>query len=503
MEYFTNQQDIKTKTLNWCHKLQQTDLLTTDQFNQCITTFNDDADGTVPKNFKTPQTGMSRNYSLYNTKSKDIDAKINNNDSGETSNTNKVMLSTNKGMTLACKNDNTIYLVLDINDSSVIQNELYFTLVPHNTNTQTDVSVYSILSPYGKYLVVNTDYDASFTGISTGTIAKWNISKITTSNEKTDNNIMLESSQYSNHYLIYDDSDFVKKLKITQGKSDDTIWSMKSKQELNNNDNTQYNKNNIIEIGEKYKMLKESLIQDISKNEINKICITELINTYNNLSTEITDIFTKNIDYINNYLTNQQKIYISSNIDYQIQKNSIIENNMISLSSRQNIIKSIPLPLGLNIANNDIPLIINKIKITLTKLLSDIQNNKILPLQKHLDDLNKPTSKDIDKEFSTFLSSLNIDNEHVENNIKQNNAIIDRQNQEYNKINNKYNTNMTKLKRLENVNIVADVNNELNNKLNTQHIYKKKLYLFINIILLIIIIYFSYYTFIKFKQNIL
>ena len=196
MEYFTNQQDIKTKTINWCDKLHKSGLLTPDQFNQCITTFNDASSGLLPKDFKTPQTGLNRNYSLYNTQQRELSSKINSENSrssGDADNiSNDIMLSTHDGLTLACKNDNTVYLVSNINDATVKQNELYFTLVPQNTNTDTNATVYALLSPYGKYLIVNTDYGVSFTGSSVGPMASWNIVKIDTSTSSNTNNIFVE-----------------------------------------------------------------------------------------------------------------------------------------------------------------------------------------------------------------------------------------------------------------------------------------------------------------------
>ena len=146
--------------------MQSEGLLTPEQYDDCVATFKDVKSGILPKEFKVPSTGMDRNYSLYNTRSEKLTSKLTN------ENTNTVMLVTNTGDYMACNSNNDLYFVRNINDSTLNQQELYFTLVPQNNN------VYSIMSPYGKYLISNTEWGAGFSGTSIGTMSSWNISKI-------------------------------------------------------------------------------------------------------------------------------------------------------------------------------------------------------------------------------------------------------------------------------------------------------------------------------------
>jgi hypothetical protein len=139
-ELFTNSYDIKTKTLNWCDKMKNVGLLTPNQFNQCVSTFKE-------------STGLLQTVS-------------------ENTNTNTIMLTNNNGLTLACKPDNSIYLVSNVNDNNINQKELYFTLIPQTDN------IYAILSPFGKYLISNADYSVTFTGTSIGPLASWTIIKM-------------------------------------------------------------------------------------------------------------------------------------------------------------------------------------------------------------------------------------------------------------------------------------------------------------------------------------
>lgn len=55
LEPFANYQDVKTKTINWCKKMQSVGLLTPDQYNQCVGTFKDVTKGILPKEFKVPR----------------------------------------------------------------------------------------------------------------------------------------------------------------------------------------------------------------------------------------------------------------------------------------------------------------------------------------------------------------------------------------------------------------------------------------------------------------
>ena len=485
MEYFINQNDIQTKTKNFCNKLEKNGLLNTDQFNQCIATFNDASSGLLPKEFKTPNTGVKRNYSLYNTQH-DITSKINSNNSDSgTSITNTIMLSTNTGQMLACKSDNTIYLVSNINDSAVKQNELYFTLVPQDNNN--DSLVYALLSPYGKYLIVKEDKRVNFSGTSIGPFSLWNIIKIS-STGTSDNTIMLESSQNKNFHLVINNN--MQELNIEYGKSDNMIWTMINKTE-NDPDNDD---NNMLSI--KYNMHADELLQKINNTEIHKICINELLNTYTNISIEINNIYTKVINYINKYLLKQQTTYLLSNYDYKTKLLSINNNNMLSKNSKKNIINNIPLPLGAQILANDINIVITNITDSKKSLINNLQNKNILPLKTKLNEF-----QDITDDYNKFVETLKIENETIDNNIKQHKSIIDRQTQSVNNINNKYIKNITKQKQLEDTEAITNVNSNLLDNFNKQIAYKKKIYMVSICILILFLIFISYKTINKIKKN--
>jgi hypothetical protein len=488
-EPFANYQDIKTKTLNWCDKMQKVGLLTPDQFNQCVATFKDASSGLLPKDFKTPQTGMSRNYSLYNTQSKELTSEI----TGD--NTNTIMLSNVDGLTLASKTDNSIYLVSNINDPTINQNELYFTLVP-----QTD-DVYGILSSYGKYLIANTDYSASFTGTSIGPMASWKIIKINSSLGKSAYNsstIKISSVQFNDFNLVYDDvgKEGENPLKIVYGISDNMIWTMNTKLQNEINDNGEIGNYT----GTEYIVKKENILQNIKTSTAQKICIQNALEIFQQLSRMIINNFNNIINYVNKKLSDEQKKFKLSTIDYETRINNINQNSMINDIARRNLISTIPPPSGFNISDNDIMIAINKITNNKNALLQNLQNNVILLLQEKLKELEDKT---IENDYNTFLEALKTDMTDTNNRIRQNNIIMNRQKNTYTKINKNYATQINKENKIEEIDTVANANIQMINKYSSQNSYLNKLYPFGIFILAIVLIYISYLTFIKFRNNIL
>jgi hypothetical protein len=477
-----NYQDVKTKTLNWCDKMQKVGLLTPDQFNQCVATFKDATSGLLPKDFETPQTGMSRNYSLYNTQSKELTADI----TGD--NTNTIMLSNIDGLTLACKPDNSIYLVANINDPNTNQKELYFTLVPQSED------IYSILSPYGKYLIANTDYGASFTGTSIGPMASWNITKIKKLENSGDssNTVVIESRQYSNFRLLYDNA--INSLRIVYGNTDDMVWLMNSKLQESSGAKSNDNFN-----GAEYYVAKENILQKIKTIGIQKICINAAIETFSRLSSIISNNFNNIVSYVNNKLADEQNIYRLSSLDYKTRLDSINQNSMLSDVARANLISTIPLPSGLNISDTDIMTVVNKITNVSNSFLQNLDNNVVIPLRTKLAELN---SINLENDYKTYLELLQQEFDNVDNRINQNNIIMDRQKDTYNKINKNYANQINKQKKIEEVDSIANANIKMINNFSKQNSYLNKLYPIGIFILAIILIYLSYITFINFRDNI-
>lgn len=480
VEKYSNYQDVKTKTLNWCDKMQKAGLLSPDNFNQCVTSFKENSLGLLPKQVKIPQTGLSRNYSIYNSsKSSTLSS------NGQENNSNTIMLSNNQGLTIAVNSDNTLYTVSNINDPNINQKDLYFTLIPQNTDKNNN-TVYSILSPYGKYLIANANYTASFTGTSIGTMAAWSFTPIS-STSSLSNNVLISSIYYNNFNLVNEGDN----LKLIYGMSDNMQWIMTYKENNTNEINTF--------TAPEYIVTKENILHKMKTTQIQKSCIKHALNTLMKLSKIINDNFVDIVNYVDKKLSDSQNIYKLSKLDYETRITAINQNSMIDDASRSNLLSTIPQPSGLNISNDDIMIVTNKIQNYKNQILQNLHNNVIQPLQQKFDELNK---SNLDSEFNIFLETLKTDISNTTNRIKQNNTVMNRQKSSYNTITNEYSKQSKKQEQLENNNTIANANIEMINNFNNQNAYLTKLYPICILILLIILTYLSYLTFIKFKNNI-
>lgn len=479
-EHYSNYLDMKTKTVNWCNKMYETGLLTEEQLNECLIPFKDIEQGILPKQFKEPQTGLSHEYSLYNNKVN----KLNNNIIDD----NVIMLQTLDNLTLAC-NDN-IYMVNNINDSNIIQKDLYFTLIQKSPDT------YLIKTSNNYFLSINinnsnnNEYDIQLIkhnkGIDSMKTTLWKFIKI--NSDDIYDYFMIESLLYDKYYLIYDED----KLKIKYGNNDMITWKILiNKEQINNDDNN----------GEdiKYYADKENILNQIKTYELTKINIKYSILLLKSLIDIIKDRFDNAYNYMNKILKEEKEKYKLSNKDYETRLNSISDNSMLDNTAKNNLVNTIPKPIGLNINNNTIDIVLTKINNTKTEYINNIQNKYIIPLENKLKDLD---TNDINTHFNKYISSLNTAINETNNNIDQNNIIINRQNNTQQSISNIYNKlNINDIK-MNTTNDIINSNNEMILNYHDQNTYITKLYPIIIFILLIIIIYGSYSTFNKFKVNI-
>lgn len=471
IENFANYQDVKTKTVNWCTKMKDSGLLTPEQYDNCISTFTDVKTGVLPKNFKIPSTGIPHTYSLYNTRSKKLTPNLSD------SNTNTIMIVTNTGLYMACNANNDIYYITDINDSNVMQKELYFTLIPQN------IDVYSILSPYGKYLLANTNWGADFSGTSIGPMASWNLAKINTK-------ITFESIQYRGFFLSFTDKD--RPLEIIAGKNDSIQWVMIPKTETNIND--KYGEYT----GFEYIVTKDNILTAMQNSSVDIIALNNIKTALNKLQETIRTNYTLIEKYMKDTLDYQVKVYNLSLQNYQTSIKSISLSSTISRSSRESLFNSIPPPSGLNIAPNDVNIILYNIANTKNMYLRYI-DNEISIINQKLEDINTQNSK---TDYNKFINDIKNEIANVKKRIKTNNLIMGRQQDNYDTLNNDVSyisQQKNKFKKLDNT---LKLNLNIVNGYQTQSKYLLNIYPAIIIILLILLIYLSYITFIKFKANI-
>jgi hypothetical protein len=468
IEGFLDYNDVKTKTINWCDKMQKVGLLTADQYDQCIASFADIKSGILPADIDIPSTGLPRNYSLYNTRSKKITANI----SGE--DTNTVMFVTNTGLYMACRPDNSIYFISDINESTVNQNDINFTLIPQNSD------VYTIMSPYGKYLICNTNWGADFSGTTIGTMSSWNVSKI-------DDKTYFESVGYSNYYLAFDTHDQI--INIEYGKNDNKEWLIVPQKQTDvNNSYSLYN-------GSEYIVLKADILQKMKTYSMKLASLNVVVTALTTLKTNVNTNFTKIEEYMKKTLNYNQQLYIASKEYYDAQVNSIKQNMDITIDPGLRIVNNIPPPTGANISNDDITNILNKITNVKAYYIGLITSN-IGETQIAINNLILPIT-----DYDKFISDLNTELNSVKSRVDQNNIIMGRQQSNYDTINQDYNYITNKQSKLKTFDNKLNLNLTNLSNYKTQTGYLVTLYPIIIIALFLFLMYLGYITIQKITEN--
>lgn len=363
-EQFLNYQEAKTKTLNWCDKMKNVNLITSDQFNQCVATYKESSSGVLPNQAISPVLGMEEDYSLYNTRLTTLSSNLLN------ENTNTVMFLNNTGMYMGCDSNNNVYFVKDIHESNVNQKELTFNFVPKNSE------VYVLMSSYGKYLIANIgvndsdakiptsqsssqEWNASFNGITIGPMVTWKIKKYESDNDNL-TKVSFESFQMSNYFLsstineqiikknptlvapivlpentakansgeLYygkgvsqDEEDYygvkkynttntiLKSLVINYGNDDTNIWKIIPIK-------TQTSNQSIDTLKATYVADKNSMISNLASSTVKQICIKEYINALQNLKDTINSKYINIENYVND-------------------KINIVNNDVLIMSSEQ------------------------------------------------------------------------------------------------------------------------------------------------------------------------
>lgn len=540
IESFVNYQDVKTKTLNWCNKMQKTGLLTSDQFDECVSTFKDATTGFLPKEFPIPNTGIPRNYSLYNTRIKSLVPNV----SGE--NTNTVMLVNNMGFYMGCNSDNSVYFTKDINSDTVNQQEIYFTLVPQNN------TVYSIMSSYGKYLIANNgpndindttipsipagqssrqDWCSSFTGKTTGPMTNWNVKNYETENNNGGiSKVTFEAVQISNFFLSSNQNSQDNSLQIVYGSDDTTLWKMIPKQ-VDNNDSQSDSAN--ASISTEYLVKKDDIITNLSTIKSQIGCIQGFIDTLvklqdnikNNyvniqnyvfqiLSGTITDISSANNPINPQPTTDPQEVDPFPTLDSIIIDQDILSSpeNAGPGDSKASEIKLDAAAAASKakfeaFANSGINMSIDEKNAAINTIIN-MQNTYLQQIDVDISKFNvlltelKTKETTIDSDYNIFLTDLSTKLSEVKSNIARNNDIMNRQKHTYDKLNSDYEYIEGKKGKTEKRDEISKLNIDLVSNYSNNNSTLVKVYPLIIFIIILFLLYLCYSTYGKFMSNV-
>ena len=456
-EQFLNYNDVKTKTVNWCTKMRNVNLLTPDQYNKCTSAFANIKSGILPKGLDMDSAGMPINYSLYNTRMESLTPDI----SGE--NTNTIMLITNTGDFMACNTNNDLYYVQDINDPNVNQKDLFYILLPQSND------VYTIMSQYGKYLLADTTWGADFSGTTIGPMSSWNISKV-------NDNITIESVQYKNYFLSFTNKELP--LSIIYGKDDSVQWKIIPKTQTNIND--KYGEYQ----GGDHLAREITILSNIKNSLIDKIILNIQITELTALQTNIINNFDKIAAYMNSSLEYSKNLYTLSKANADRGNGSA---NGGSVTGN-----------GINLTDIEIGSIVIKI-LNMKVYYVELIKLEIMKIQQKLLIIN--TQNDYD-EYDKFISDIQRDISITKNNIGQNQTILARQKYNYNKYDTDEAYVQTKKKNYDTLDQQLKVNLDIATGMSSQSSLLAKIYPFIILILLLLLIYLIYITFKKFMDNV-
>jgi hypothetical protein len=389
------------------------------------------------------------------------------------------MLVTNNRDYMACNTNNELYFKRDINDSTLNQDEFYFTLIPQNNN------VYSIMSPYGKYLIANTEWGASFTGTSIGTMASWTVSRL-------NNKVLFESIHYTNFYLSFKNVE--EPLKLIYGKNESVQWLMIAKKE------TQVNNKYGEYTGVEYIVTKENILTSLKNLNNDKIALENMNKGFSALQNSIRDNYEEIEQYMKERLNYDRKLFDKTSLYYGNRVRSINESSTISSSQRNVLINNLPKPKGVNLTQQQMNTYLSQIAEEKHNYLYVIET-EVNKIKNKLIDINKKL-EEFTSDYNRFLLDIKNEINKAKERIQQNNLIMGRQQDNYEKINEDVAYISNKQDKYQTLDEQLKLNLEIVDNYKQQNSLMTKIYPIIIIILILLLIYLIYLTSIKFMDNI-
>lgn len=159
----TSYRDIKSKTINWCKSLKDTNIYNEKDYENCLNSFVELEEGELPPVMEKPKSGNEYSFSLYGRKNNYTQKRL------YDSKTNKVMISTVNNMFLLPSEDGSISIVNkeSIND----QRDIEWRIIPYNQD--------SILlkSKFELYLTADQNKKVTSDRADEGPYSLWKIQK--------------------------------------------------------------------------------------------------------------------------------------------------------------------------------------------------------------------------------------------------------------------------------------------------------------------------------------
>ena len=501
-EGFAGYMDVRNKTMNWCNKLRDAGIMNQQQYEECVNRFKENTSGILPKEFTTPENGMAQEYSLYNVKETSLTSNI----TGGT--TNNIILASPTGLFMVCNPDNTVSFVNNINDPSVNQTGLNFTLAPQSDD------VYAILSPYGKYLTATDTLTAEFISTSIGNSSSWKATRL------DNNKIIFESVFYKGFYLTFMEQDY--SLSVVFGQNESMNWTIVVREVVTGDGDAAevYN-------GEEYIARKESLLNEYENILNNKVVLDEINKGLEDLKTKITNnmnmalthlesVSNAKIAQANNTIQTTPQIteqstspqstspqsttpQATSQIDYSTLEAGDLEDEE---SGNNTVINEAELEKSvLTFNNSNVNNAKNDITTALNSFTDQIAANKN-DFALKLDKVSKVDLENIEKDYEALLEELDLDLQETNTRIESNKVIMTRIQKDVNLLDNKLTDMTVKMDKYKVKDTTSKLNIDLVNQQNASNTYKIMIYKVSKFIIGLIVIYLTYSAALKFKANV-
>jgi len=306
------------------------------------------------------------------------------------------------------------------------------------------------------------------------------------------NKVLFESIQYTDFYLSFKNAE--EPLKLIYGKNESVQWLMIAKKE------TQVNNKYGEYTGVEYIVTKENILTSLKNLNNDKIALENMNKAFSALQTNIRDNYEEIEQYMRNRLEYDRKLFDKTSLHYDNRVRSINESSTISSSQRNELINNLPKPKGVDLKQQQMNTYLSQIAEEKHNYLYVIET-EINKIENQLIDINKNIEEST-SDYNKFLLDIKNEINKAKERIQQNNIIMGRQQDNYEKINEDVAYISNKQNKYETLDEKLKLNLDIVDGYKQQNSLMTKIYPIVIVILILLLIYLIYLTSIKFMDNV-
>ena len=221
---------------------------------------------------------------------------------------------------------------------------------------------------------------------------------------------------------------------------------------------------------------------------------------FSSLKTNIRDNYEEIEQYMRNRLEYDRKLFAKTSLYYDNRVRSINESSTISSSQRNELINNLPKPKGVDLTQQQMNTYLSQIAEEKHNYLYVIET-EVNKIENQLIDINKNIEEST-SDYNKFLLDIKNEINKAKERIQQNNLIMGRQQDNYEKINEDVAYISNKQDKYETLDEKLKLNLDIVDGYKQQNSLMTKIYPIVIIILILLLIYLIYLTSIKFMDNV-